>query len=308
MDKTKYKKLFEEIIRIKHKRDIDFEKIEDQLNHLREGAALTYEALEIMGDDSCWPFSKYWMWPAKDQIEKGLAQTSGWFAVLPTKEKEIIKKLVAIFKNIALVSIILRFVHPNHYAIYSRPPLKILRIERGINDVTEYLNYLQVMRALRISFGVVRTADVDTIVWATAFAKGEYLAKLKQILAENLPENLTLGEVINYWNRKPLRVAELYLNRDDHETAGFWTARAFEQILNLECDKCLRGSFVGKENEIKRKVELLSKTAKYRSEFSFLDKLRRSRNKAIHASNTLTKDDIRKFFEATRRFENFAKS
>ena len=307
MDQIEYEKHFKEIIRIKHKMDIDFAKIETQLNHLREGAALTYEDLEIIGDDSCWPFSMYWMWPPREKIEKGLAQTSGWLVNLPMKEEEIIKGLDAIFKNIALVSIILRFVHPTHYAIYSRPPLKILRIERGINDVTEYSNYLQVMRTLRRSFGVTRTADVDTIVWATAFAKGEYLTRLKYILAEKLPENLTPREVIGHLDLNPLKVAGLHLKRDEHETAGFWTAIAFEKVLNLECYKCPNWDFVKKENGIQHKVEFLSKTARYRSKFSFLDNLRKLRNKAIHSTDRFTRDDARRFFEGTMRFENLAK-
>jgi len=307
VDQIEYEKLFKDIIRIKHKMVIDFEKIETRLNHLREGSALTYEDLEIIGDDSCWPFSNYWMWPPRERIEQGLAQTPGWFVDLPIKEEEIIKGLDAIFKNIALVSIILRFVHPIHYAIYSRPPLKILRIERGINDVTEYSNYLQVMRALRKSFGVSRTADVDTIVWATAFAKGEYLTRLKKILAEKLPESLTLGEVISLLDQNPLKVAGLYLKRGEHETAGFWTAIAFEKILNSECYKCQNWNFVRKENEIQHKVEFLSKTAKYRSKFSFLENLRRLRNKAIHSTDKFTKDDARTFFEGTMRFENLAR-
>jgi len=140
MDARKYEKLFKQVIKKKHGMEIDFETIESCVKHLREGEALSYCDLEIIADDSCWPFSKYWMWPSKEQIEDKLKNTAGWFTKLPNGEEKIIGNLCEIFRNIALVSIILRFACPKHYVIYSRQPLKILRIERGAYDVEEYLN------------------------------------------------------------------------------------------------------------------------------------------------------------------------
>jgi hypothetical protein len=307
MNQSQYERLFKDIIKIKHRMNIDFEKIETRLIHLKEGSALAYEDLEIIGDDSCWPFSEYWMWPTREQIENQLPQTLGWFKNLPIKEEEIIKGLDVILKNIALVSIMLRFVHPAYYAIYSRPPLKILRVERGINDIAEYINYLQVMRTLKRSFGVTRTADVDVIVWATAFAKGEYLSRLKRVLAERLPEILTPGEIIQHLDHNPLKVADLYLKKNDHETAGFWTSIAFEKLLNLECYSCPNWNLSDKANEIKYKVKFLSQTPKYKGMALFLDNLRKLRNAAVHSTEKFTKDDARRFFEGTVRFQSLAK-
>jgi len=46
MDKIKYKILFDQIIQIKHGMQIDFEKVEANLKHLREGGSLAYIDLE----------------------------------------------------------------------------------------------------------------------------------------------------------------------------------------------------------------------------------------------------------------------
>ena len=174
MDSSKYQLMFREIIRRKHGVDIDFETIEKSLGHLRKGDPLNYNDLEIIAYEKYWPFKKYWMWPAKEQIEGQLAETKGIFigpACEEKNDKKIIKKLSSIFRNIALVSIVLRFVWPEHYAIYSRPPLKILRVERGDNDLEEYMNYIREMRLLRKSFGVHRAADIDTIIWVISQRK-----------------------------------------------------------------------------------------------------------------------------------------
>ena len=83
--------------------EIDFDTIENKLQHLRNGDALTYKDLQTIADDNCWPFNKYWMWPSKKRIKKSLKNSAGRFTDLPYNEEEIIKNLDEIFKNIALV-------------------------------------------------------------------------------------------------------------------------------------------------------------------------------------------------------------
>jgi len=300
MDKNKYKILFDQIIQIKHGMEIDFEKVEINLKHLREGGSLTYTDLENIADDSCWPFNKYWMWPSRYQVEDKLKKTKGLFKDLPGEEeneKKVIGNLSEFFKNIALVSIILRFVCPKHYAIYSRPPLKILRVERGANDVEEYLNYVGELRLLKRSFRVANTSEVDMIVWAIAQEKGEHLREFKKLLAEQLPENLKPGELITYLSNDPLKIAEIFFNHKDYKTAGFWAARAYEKFLRDEC-VCLIGFIPPRENgEIITLIDYLCRKTEYRFEKDTLHCMRRLRNKAVHESEVFTKADAEDFIE-----------
>ena len=55
MDLAEFNRIFKEIILSKHGRDIDFGRIEIGLNHLREGASISYADLQIIGDDRYWP-------------------------------------------------------------------------------------------------------------------------------------------------------------------------------------------------------------------------------------------------------------
>lgn len=271
----KYENLFKKIVMQKHGMEVDFERIEEKLHHLKDGDPLTCDDLLIIGDDCCWPFSKYWMWPAREQIEEKLTDTKGWFKDLndnPDIEAKIISGLDEIFKSIALVSIILRFVFPDRYAIYSRPPLKILRIERGANDVEEYLNYLEVLRLLKRSFKVSKTADLDIIVWTVAQEKGEYARQLKKLLAERLPENLNPGELINLLSTKPLKIAEVHLKQGAWREAGFYAACLFEKI----------------------------KDEYWLDKDSFI-KLRDLRNKVIHDPDRFTKNDGRDFVDSLKK-------
>lgn len=235
MVEIEYKQLFSSIARTESGESQKLGIIEERLTHLRKGNALSYEDLEAISDAKLFPFLKYWMWPHRSQIEKKLEATKGWFKDLPKDEERIIQGLDKIFKNIALVSIILRFARPDIYAIYSMPVLQILRIERGKNDVDEYLNYIHEMRALKRYFGVEKTAEADGIVWAISQQKDKYGSGLKKILAKCLPENLTAEELIINLSHDPIRVAKQYMGKRDHMTAGFWAAKAFEKLLDDEC-------------------------------------------------------------------------
>jgi hypothetical protein len=93
------------------------------------------------------------------------------------------------------------------------------------------------MRVLKHCLGVTKTADVDMMVWAIEHAEGEYLEELKKTMAKVLPENLTAEELMVYLSHDPLKLAQEYFERKDFMTAGFWAAKAFEKLLDGECQK-----------------------------------------------------------------------
>lgn len=297
MDSIIFGDLFREIIRKKHGMEVDFDSIEEKLDHLRGGKSLAYSDLEIIGDEKCWPFKKYWMWPSKKQVKQLLKNTRGWLKDLPKNEEWTIGELNGIFKNIALVSIILRFVWPEYYAIYSRPPLKILRIERGIDDSEEYLNYVQTLRLLKQSFGVTKISEVDMIVWVVSQEKNEYLRELTKLLANQLPENLTPEELLHYLQDNPAKIAEVYYRKGAYKTSGMWVATAFEKFLQDEC-KRLKLSIPRKKNgKIQNLLNSLSRTDEYWYKRETMKDLKGLRNKAVHESGTFTKNDALKFLE-----------
>lgn len=235
MESTELKMLFKLIARTESGSEQNLEEIERRMEHLRLGAPLRYEDLEVIGDPQYWPFARYWMWPERLQIEKKLATTSGFFKDLPKNEARVVRILTSTFKNIALVSIILRFARPDLYAIYSWPNLKVLRIERGKDAVEEYMNYIKEMRTLKECFGTNSVAEVDKIVWTIFHYQGKYINDLLKILARHLPENLTAKELMLMLSTNPLKISKEYLKRGDHMTAGFWAAKAFEFFLDNEC-------------------------------------------------------------------------
>lgn len=170
-----YKDLFDKAVRVRLGVVENLEIIEARVAHLRKGGQLEYQDLLAIADDSLWPFSSFWSWPNRYQIEQKLEETKVLLSQLrhtPGDEGEIIQKLFNIFKNIGLVSIILRFVHPEHYGIHSLPVLETAKSKRGKNEVEDYINYLNVLRTIletkemRERYGLRRAADVDMLLFA----------------------------------------------------------------------------------------------------------------------------------------------
>jgi len=222
------------------------------------------------------------------------------FKNLPNSEETAIRNLDEIFKNIALVSIILRFVHPKHYAIYSRPSLKVMRTERGIDDVEEYLNYVEELRILKDSFGADKTSEVDNIVWAIAQEKGKSIKELKKMLSEHLPENLSAEEIIIYLSKNPLKVSEIYNKQKDYKTAGFWATVAFKKFLREECLRLTGKIPLIKNGEIFTFIDYLCRKTKYRHKKNTLHDLRELRNKVVHESEILTQVDTKIFIDTLK--------
>jgi len=285
--KEKYEILFNDIVSKKYGTKIDFLTIEKKLEHLREGDAIIYEDLETIAREDLWPFKKYWMWPAKEQIEDKLEKSKALIIdpiAKSNEENDMICALLDIFKNISLMSILLRFVWPEHYAIYSRAVLQILQIERGHNDAQEYANYITEMRTLRVGLGVDKTADVDMIVWASTQCE-EGHEDLCNHLKLKLPDNVSPKDVIRELRTDPLKMAEIFFANDNLFTSGFWASRALEKILRKECCRLL--GYVPKSEsreygDLEFIILCLCKNRNYRRHKKLLLNLKGLRNDAIH--------------------------
>jgi len=314
IDVREYQELFRKITRQRYGKDADFASIERQLAELRRGQALTYEHLEIIADEAYWPFKKYWMWPAKEQIEDKLNETKDLF-VDPlskykgeNKERSIICKLLEIFKNLSLVSIVLRFVWPEYYAIYSRPNLWILRVERGASDLEEYMNYLRVMRLLRQTFGVKRTADVDMIVWAAAkedSASKEFL----DFLLENLPVKMIPLELIRNIYKNPLKISSAFMAKEDYKTSGFWSSHAFEFLIKQEYSRLIIAPRRNiNKGELEDMIDQLCEVQDYNMMKGKFHRLRILRNKAIHPDESFSENEAKELLEGVRNLKEKVKS
>jgi hypothetical protein len=156
---------FPAMCRLKYGVEFDFASVEKKAAHLRCRTPLTCADLKIFESTADW-FQRFWVFPPRDRIEPALAKEEFDFWNLPgSNEEETIRKLLYIFKSIELASIILRFIRPEHYSIYSAPIQHMLDIRHGKDLVETYSAYLGNIREIKKHYGFARVADVDMALW-----------------------------------------------------------------------------------------------------------------------------------------------
>ena len=156
---------FSEVSENKYGRPFNFHAIEISVSHLRGKKPLTFTDLQYFESSEHWWFKDYWAFPPQDRIVSGLKNRRFNFWQLPKNEAQTLRDLLDAFKSIELVSIILRFVRPEHYGIISPPVERVLDVRRGSDAVETYLNYVGDLRNIREQYSLPRVADVDMVLW-----------------------------------------------------------------------------------------------------------------------------------------------
>lgn len=292
-------KIFYRVSKKRYGKDVNFSPLIEELSKLKRGGCLTYEHLETISDEDIWPFHKWWRWPAREQIYEQLKKTDGLFrifSILPKEhelrinaEKEIIEILYYdIFKHLELVSIVLRFIDEDNFAIYSPPVAKIIKSPRGYSYTREYLNCLKELRKYRDIYQLEKVAYVDMFLWAIEVLGDEregiidfFHRNLEKSKREEILNEIMEQEVLG---KSDIEKAKFFLKVREVDTAAKWAGCAFEEVIIKRC----RDNGIPLKNEEgkeKRLSELVDEP------FVFLKRSReelrnivRLRNKASHHS------------------------
>ena len=145
---------FPEICRKKYGTTFDLKAVEDRVKGLRRKTELTYKDLHYFESPRHWWFQRFWVFPPESRVAPALKGIKFDFWNLSSdNESVVIRQLLYAFKSIELVSIILRFIRPENYAIFSSPTQRLLDIRRGRDPVETYVNYLRDLREIRTHCG-----------------------------------------------------------------------------------------------------------------------------------------------------------
>src|SRR4030042_2749353 len=143
-----------------------FEKLEKIFSGLKgTEKQLSYGKINKLTKTEYWNFDDFWMVPSWWYYRKCAKKTKGLFRESPKNEDHVISILYGIFKNIEVVSIILRFIDPENYGIISPPVRCALGLKAKDNYVDEYLDYLSVLRMYAREYEFTRVADADIALW-----------------------------------------------------------------------------------------------------------------------------------------------
>ena len=144
------------------------EKIEESVAHVRRENRLAWEDVQRIRESEDWLYDRHWAVPDPEAVRAGLARVGDRldFWHCQRKRETLVATLYEVFKNIEVVSVILRFVIPEHFAIYSPPMARILEVRRGLRDTDTYQNYLDNLEAIRRhAKGFSTIAQVNMALW-----------------------------------------------------------------------------------------------------------------------------------------------
>jgi len=274
---------FKEVTREKYGTAYDYAAIESDVAKLRNRRPLTYDDLRYFESPRNWEFSTWWAFPPEHLVTPELKRREFNFWRLPKQEQSLIKSLLDVFKSIEIVSIILRFVRPEHYGIISPPVERILGVRRGSNAAETYLNYIGDLRKIAEHYHLVRVADADMALWVLherLFGSKQDQATredysndpfIRELRAANLMRDLIEDSTYAQLARALLRT--------NCELAGLLGGIAFEQMVRGRVPR----SKDWDDNDLKSVIDELY-TEKIIDSLTHgrWQRARRTRNKAVH--------------------------
>lgn len=229
--------------------------LENIMSPVRDGSEdLSLAHIKAIRDEERKYWNFLWFWEIPEIEESKLASANKMLKKLKPRNRQLIKELYDIFKNIEVVSCILRFIDPENYAIISPPVENLLNI-KGKDHVEKYINYLTDLRQLKDNYEFERMADVDMALWALARILNSHELRHKYPFKEfydsykhtyNLvKEIMAKNSFFSLFDEEPILVAEL-LSNSDHIVSGIMAGR----LLELAIKK------LAEENNIKLKVKM----------------------------------------------------
>lgn len=179
-------------------------------------------------------FNKYWAWPAVDNLPIGKCN----FA--KDDEQYLIEELLKAFRNIELVSIILRFVYPRRFGIFAPPVAYLLAISSGKTAVETYCNYLASLRKIRnnddYEMQDKKIADIQNALWVLFHKPDDNPAK-KAFEADEFMTGLRADNMTFPLNSiSPVRLAES-LHRNENKYALVIACYALEHAAKRLSDE-----------------------------------------------------------------------
>lgn len=303
-------KFFDEFSRKKYNTSfINYEKIEKELETLKTTGFLEYKHLKMI-EDSWSSFSTWYRWPAESQIGEDLENAQISFISLNgykndnksyKVEIEFFNKLFAILKNIELVSIILRFIDPTNFGMYSPPVAHYLKSARGIDYKDEYINYLKKIHEIMKHTDHKKVAYFEMYAW--------FISKINQCnyKSNSLTAIKNLEDVIKLFKYKKnedifskvfsskiegkndIEQAKFFSKSYAYNLAAYCAGKAFENIINEKCKSYrIETDYISLDISINNLVEKVGKY--YYSQT--LHKVRKLRNRSVHEDYTFEESDI----------------
>ena len=298
--------LFHAVTKLRYDKIQRLDKVERRVASMLKGGRDLWEIIRDIHNNREFDAEMFGILP--DQIEMELKKTTLHLRWKTLAEEELLRELHGLFRQIEPVSMVLRFIDPNRYGIFSSPVATILGVRPRRRATATYQAYLKSLRKVRRERGFDRTADVEMALWALQVGVLDHRVPAEQRdgLKESYERDVWLRQIqtgnltSQLLSENPkLDVAE-YLLDTDIEIAG--------QIAGIELElfvgDCVRSAWSARQDETLYDLINHFEPSHMRPD---LHKARIIRNDAIHQPAKVTKKDVEFLIKMAREVKDTAR-
>lgn len=306
-DLQTYLNRFPEVCRQKFQRAYSFRALEKDYEQLRAGKRwlVARDVVKIF-DPARTPFARYWPKPNEKELDRALKGQRLMLAPVPADSRELVEKLLAVFHNTGIVSLVLRFVHPDRFGIFSTPVVNLLQIHQP-TTVELYLAFCYELREWQKHFRMTSVAETEMALWAYhQLARGpehspEAEPARRDFDADVWIQRRRIAQALRPFLEKygPLELARI-LVEEHPKLAGKIAGEEYERLLR----RAARQS--GVKLGVRGSIEILFDRLEHDGRISLEEKtlLRRvweGRNAAVHPEAGLTPEEVEVMIDTIER-------
>jgi hypothetical protein len=300
---------FPEVCRHKFGRSYSFHALEKKFEPLCTGNRwlAAKDVLNIF-DPTATPFGHYWPKPNEKELDQILRKTRLVLGPSPVDPRELVRRALDVLHSIGIVSLLLRFVHPDRYGVFSTPIMNLLQVHRP-RTIDLYLAYCEELRAWKEHFRMESVADTETALWTYhELVSGETHAN--EVSAMNLEfgadiwiQRRRVAQVLRPFLRNygPLELARI-LVEEEPKLAGKIAGEEYERLLRVAARELCGGMNLAVRGAIEILFDRLAENEYITLEDKAqLDKAWRVRNAAVHAGRPPDPEQVDNMIDSIER-------
>jgi len=309
IDLKSYLERFPEVCKRKFGRTYAFRALEKKFEPLCTGNRwlAAKDVLNIF-DPNATPFGRYWPKPNEKELDQVLKKARLVLGPSPADPRELVRRGLEVLHSIGLVSLVLRFVHPDRFGVFSTPIMNLLQVYRP-RTIELYAAYCDELRAWKEHFRLESVADTESALWtyhelvADESRPSEISDGHGGFDADVWIQRRRVAQVLRPFLRNygPLELARI-LVEEEPKLAGKIAGEEYERLLRVAARELCGGMNLNVRGAIEILFDRLAEDGFISLEDKAqLDKAWRVRNAAVHAGRPPDPEQVDNMLDAIER-------
>ena len=304
-----YLDCFPEICKQKFGRSYVFRTLEKKFEPLCTGNRwlAAKDVLNIF-DPTATPFGRYWPKPNEKELDQVLKKSRLVLGPAPANPRDLVRRALDVLHSIGIVSLVLRFVHPDRFGVFSTPIMNLLQVHRP-RTIELYVAYCDELRAWKEHFRLESVADTETALWAyhelvaDETRQTDVSSAHAAFDADVWIQRRRVAQVLRPFLRNygPLELARI-LVEEEPKLAGKIAGEEYERLLRVAARELCGGMNLNVRGAIEILFDRLAEDGFISIEDKAqLDKAWRVRNAAVHAGRPPDPEQVDNMIDAIER-------